>query len=156
MKIILQSFIKKGQEFIVIDEFSGKLNDNDYIDGAIELSVDGVVLFDKNLWDCVDNLWSYILWGLEDLSAGKEHVTGFPDQPIEIHFRPLGDRFAEIEVKYGKGRRVRVELKEFIAEMLVEAEYFFKKMREIALRSGGRDYAGELERIEKIRVSLEL
>jgi hypothetical protein len=45
---------------VYIEDFMGPIPDLDYIEGAIELSVYGVVIIDRSMWDYVDQLWSYI------------------------------------------------------------------------------------------------
>ncbi|MFC7743159.1 hypothetical protein ACFQXA_22635 [Nocardiopsis composta] len=77
--------------FVPVGEWDGEFEDPDHIDGAIVLSVDGEVFFDESLWDLVDQLWAYILNMLEELGEKDSAKTFFPDQPVELVFRRIGE-----------------------------------------------------------------
>ncbi|OTA16233.1 hypothetical protein Xvie_02003 [Xenorhabdus vietnamensis] len=87
--ININSYIKIGDEFIDIFQYEGGIDDIDYIDGALELTINGESLIDKSMWDNIDSLWNYFSHGLLSVYENKEFKCHFPDQPIEVKFIPL-------------------------------------------------------------------
>src|SRR5258707_13642659 len=64
----------------------GPLPDPDYIDGILELSIDGHAIITRNALDLIDQLWAYIVDGAVELARGRSFKTGFSDQPIDLLF----------------------------------------------------------------------
>ncbi len=62
--ISINTFIKINNDFIDVFDFDKKIKNNDYIDGAIELTINGKKLIDKSMYDYIDDLWSYLSEGL--------------------------------------------------------------------------------------------
>ncbi len=99
-----------------------------YIEGAIQLTINGKKIIDKSMWDYVDQLWSYILEGVYKLDSCKTYTTYFPDQPIEIAFVNLNEMF--IEIKFGENRVVAE--KSVVIPSLVESGLeFFRSLQKI-------------------------
>ena len=111
------SYIKIGEEFVTIDDPRATVEDPYYIEGAIELDVDGVVLFNQAMWDLVDQLWDYVVQGLESIEKGKPFKIFFPDQPLDIVFTHLYDDMIKISVDEGQ-YTVVVDRKEFAKSIL--------------------------------------
>ncbi|WP_155634049.1 hypothetical protein [Burkholderia cepacia] len=123
-----KTYIKIKGKFVDFNEFGGKIQDPNYIEGAIELSVDGVALLDKSMWDCVDQLWAYLTEGLVCVSRGKGFKTYFPDQPIEIKFDVHGGSVV-FSVTVYETVKVVVDRFEFIFEMKRFAIEFFENLK---------------------------
>ncbi|MFF0148781.1 hypothetical protein ATK36_0334 [Amycolatopsis sulphurea] len=60
--------------------------DSDYIEGAIELVINGVEICGQAQWDLVDQLWVYICTMLGDFRIRNRVSTRFPDMPVELIF----------------------------------------------------------------------
>jgi hypothetical protein len=125
------TFFKIDDQFIKVDDFEGPLPKSffdegiPYIEGAIQLNVDGVLLIDTSMWDFVDQLWSYILAGVYELSESNSYKVYFPDQPIDIMFNDLNKMF--IELKIGDNRVV-AEKTTVIPALLESGLQFFKTL----------------------------
>ncbi|WP_124862835.1 hypothetical protein [Burkholderia anthina] len=143
-----KTYLKVKKKFVDFHEFDGKIQDPDYIEGAIELSIDGVVLFDKSMWDCVDQLWAYLAEGLVSVSRGEEFETYFPDQPIEIKFSVHGNSVI-FSVTVSETVKVVVDRFEFISEMKRFAIEFFEDLKNKGerFRAGSDFYLNKLKSI---------
>jgi hypothetical protein len=58
-----------------------------YVEGAIELVVDGIEVIGQAEWDLVDQLWAYIADMLKQLREKNEVRTGFPDAARDLVIR---------------------------------------------------------------------
>ncbi|WP_175857546.1 hypothetical protein [Burkholderia anthina] len=135
-----KTYLKVKKKFVDFHGFDGKIQDPDYIEGAIELSVDGVVLLDRSMWDCVDQLWAYLTEGLVCISRGEGFKTYFPDQPIEIKFAVHGSSVV-FSVTVNETVKVVVDRFEFISEMKRFAIEFFEDLKSKGERFGaGSDF----------------
>nr|WP_175799877.1 hypothetical protein [Burkholderia anthina] len=135
-----KTYIKVKKKLVDFHSFDGKIQDPDYIEGAIELSVDGVVLLDRSMWDCVDQLWAYLTEGLMCISRGEGFETYFPDQPIEIKFAVHGNSVI-FSVTVSEAVKVVVDRFEFISEMRRFAIEFFEDLKSKGERFGaGSDF----------------
>lgn len=85
--IRVESYLKVGNDFVPIAEFKGRVKDPEYVEGAIEVEIDGVKVLTLELWDDINWLWPYIANSLEELATEQTASTSFPDQPIELIFR---------------------------------------------------------------------
>ncbi|MBH9696200.1 hypothetical protein [Burkholderia cepacia] len=123
-----KTYLKIKNEFVDFHTFDGEIQDPNYIEGAIELSVSGVVLLDKSMWDCVDQLWAYLIEGLVCVSRGEEFKVCFPDQPIEIKFYVHGGSVV-FSVAVHETIKVVVDRSEFVSEMKRFAVEFFEDLK---------------------------
>ncbi|WP_175822004.1 hypothetical protein [Burkholderia sp. BCC0419] len=139
------TYLKSEGGFVDFHSFDGKIQDPDYIEGAIELSVDGVVLLDKSMWDCVNQLWAYLAEGLVCVSRGEGFKTYFPDQPIEIKFAVHGASVV-FSVTVRETLKVVVDRFEFVSEMKRFAIEFFEDLK----GRGGRVSAGSDLYLDKL------
>lgn len=73
-------------EMRLIDDAAAAPRVPEYVEGAIELVVDGTEVLGLRHWDDVDSLWGYIANALGDLLTSGHGSTLFPDQPIELTF----------------------------------------------------------------------
>jgi len=143
-----KTYLKVKNKFVDFHGFDGKIKDPNYIEGAIELRVGGVVLLDKTMWDCVDQLWAYLTEGLVCVSRGEGFKTYFPDQPIEIKFDVHGGSVV-FSVTVHETVKVVVDRFEFVSEMKRFAIEFFEDLKNQGERFGaGADfYLGKLNSI---------
>ncbi|TVZ38035.1 hypothetical protein P886_2386 [Alteromonadaceae bacterium 2753L.S.0a.02] len=121
--IKIESYIKVQNELINIREFSGSLPNAAYPEGAILLILGGNTLISKDMWDYVDQLWFYLIDGVEHLLQRKHYMGYFPGQPIEIIFKDMNDVFAEVRVG---DQHVVVEKASLFKEIVNAARNFFQ------------------------------
>ena len=140
--ININSYIKVNEKFIPIQDYDGDLPDPDYIEGAIELTVNGVVLIDKSMWDLVDQLWAYIINGLIDVNEGKEFKTSFPDQPIELTFTHLYNDIIKLSVNCDNETSVTIDKTSLFNSVFEHLEDVFNVL--MAKASVNRDTYREL------------
>jgi hypothetical protein len=138
------SFLRVSNDFVPVVEFTGKIADPDYIEGAIELRLDEKCLLDHNDWDYIDQLWAYFADGLVKVAAGEEFSTYFPDQPIEVLFQP-DQEFEQVSIQVKSGITVQgsVQYGEFMEVMIRAGRTFFHRMAEIVPDS--RDFYTDIE-----------
>jgi hypothetical protein len=67
----IKSYVKKSGQFILIDEYHGPLKDEDYVESALVLTIDGFELITVEMWDCVDQLWEYFIDAVTEVAAGR-------------------------------------------------------------------------------------
>lgn len=79
--------IQHGSTFTLIENYTGSVKDPKHIDGAIELTVDGIPLIVKEQWDLVDQLWIYIVNGVEKVVNGESYTSSFPDSSTELSLK---------------------------------------------------------------------
>jgi len=133
-EIIINSYIKIGDDFINIFDFNGHINKRDYIEGSIELLIFGKKLIDRSVWDYIVDLWCYLSDGLSVVYDGGEFETTYPDQPIEVKFKPIhSNRNILVSVKIGsEEKKIIVDKKAFLSAMLDHAKQFFERLEIIA------------------------
>jgi len=81
----VHSYLKDGSVFVLANEWAKPLPDELYIEGAIDLVINGTRLLGFEDWDLVDQLWAYLLDGLFSVfKSGKPFEIFFPDQPLKL------------------------------------------------------------------------
>ncbi|MCW2255249.1 hypothetical protein M2263_001340 [Providencia alcalifaciens] len=135
--ISINTFIKINNDFIDIFDFDKKIKNNDYIDGAIELTINGKKLIDKSMYDYIDDLWSYLSEGLFVVSQGKEFKCYFPDQPIEVNFIPQKGNRILVSVNCHEEIKTSIDKSEFLHVMTEHAKKFFEKLEDLNSASMG-------------------
>lgn len=126
----IKTYIKYGEEYIDFFDFTGPIKDPDYIEGALELFVNGIKLIDKSMYDYIDDLWSYLAEGLSIVSKGEAFKTYFPDQPIEVKLVPAKNNILII-VNCHSEVKVYVNKNEFLVAMAEHAKAFFEHLKRI-------------------------
>jgi hypothetical protein len=105
--------------------------DPHYIEGAIELIINGTEIIGKAHGDYVDQLWSYIAAMTEKLSREDEVSTYFPDQPILLTFSRVGNRLL-VSSRVSSGvRRASADESELLQALRTAGRRFFDKMSEL-------------------------
>ncbi|MEV2273329.1 hypothetical protein [Nonomuraea africana] len=135
--------------FTSIDQIDTPPQDLDYIEGYIELTINGIVILDKELWDYVDQLWAYISNMILALRKSNEASTYFPDQPIKLTLRrqSQGRILVECQIEDELRSTSAVE-REVIEALQTSGLAFFRKMSVLA-PSQREGYTGALERLAK-------
>lgn len=96
-KVEVRSYIQVGDNFVPIGQFAGPLEDQYYVEGALELTIDGKMISNLRYFDLIDQLWAYIVQCLEKVVAGQKAETYWPDQPIRLSMTPLPNNKLMIE-----------------------------------------------------------
>lgn len=162
--IRVESYLLVGGDFHLVESYRGCVSDPQYVEGAIQLEINGVMILTLELFDYVDQLWAYIAQGLEALTTQDSWKTYFPDQPVELSFRTDDWRHIKIEVFIPKGQAVSsspdrrfqatAPYKEFIQIMCEAGLNFFNRMKEIVPSKIG-NYEKQMQRLRSAISSLE-
>ncbi|CAD5609073.1 hypothetical protein [Escherichia coli] len=145
--ISVKTYLKINNEFIEFHEYNGGLSNINYIEGALELSINGVVLIDKTMWDYIDQLWAYIVNGVENILNDEPFETYFPDQPIKLKVIPSNENII-FSVECDTEKKVFVNRKYFIETMASSAIEFFDFLRKNH-QSFDSDYKNILVRLQR-------
>jgi hypothetical protein len=138
--ITIRTFLRsKDGAFQQVEACEAPPGDPDYIEGAVELSIDGVEILGRSEWDYVDQLWAYIANMIHALRTQDEASTYFPDQPILLTFERKGNRIL-VSSKAGEAtRRASADESELFAAIGTAGREFFEKMSDLA-RSNSAGY----------------
>lgn len=135
--ITIKHYIKDQDQFVPIEEFKGNVPDPNYIDSAMEMTINGVSIMTCAEWDYIDDLWGYITNGFNELAEKKEDYlewkTYFPDQPIELMFKiTKSQNHIEILSTPSRGRIfAEAELEEFLTTISKAGQEFLLRMSAI-------------------------
>ncbi|MDC9591772.1 hypothetical protein PSI23_21455 [Xenorhabdus sp. XENO-10] len=152
--INISTYIKVGDEFIDIFQYEGDIKDIDYIDGALELTINGKPLITKLMWDYIDQIWSYFSKGLSLVYENQEFKCYFPDQPIDVKFIPLkGHKRVCVSISSHILPEVKtsIEKNEFLIEMRDHAIKFFERLEYLKSSTMGTRVAA-MRYLEKINL----
>lgn len=122
------TFLKTNSGFQSIDDYLGRIPDINYIEGAIVLKINNCEIIGLEQWDLVDQLWAYLLDGIERIDSGREFKTFFPDQPLLLEIKKINQELVIITV--GKVKTV-VPYDEFKEIIIKGANHFNKRLNEI-------------------------
>jgi hypothetical protein len=107
--------------------------DEDYIEGAVEITIQNKKILSREHWDYVDQLWSYLLDGIDTISAGQSFSTYLPDQPVEVRFQLLDNNQVEVRVQDNITSTAMVVQRNLFLKVMLEAcRDFFLKLPEVA------------------------
>ena len=122
----VESYIKYGDRFVPIAEANAPVADPFYIEGALCISVNGQELLTLAHADLIDQLWLYVVDGLERLRRGELFETYFPDQPTKLSIRPLGTQLLLLTVQAGIGdMSVQADRQDVLTALADGAHRFF-------------------------------
>ncbi|WP_303637855.1 hypothetical protein [Stenotrophomonas tuberculopleuritidis] len=149
-RIVVETHVKTGERFTDFFDYQGGFNSQASIEGALVLTIDGIPLIDKSMYDYVDDLWSYLSEGLLQVSEGRSFSCFFPDQPIEVKLTPGKDRL-QVSVTCHGEVSVAVDRDEFVCVMSEHARRFFTRLQAIepAAKSNCDYVLGHLNRIRR-------
>jgi hypothetical protein len=80
------TYLFAGAALVPLDDVREPPKRLNYIEGAIELSIDGHPIITKDEWDLVDQLWAYLVNAVQRVAAGRDAQMPFPDTPIDVTF----------------------------------------------------------------------
>lgn len=132
------SYLKIDGHFVRVEECVGPLRDESYIEGAIECVIDGRSLLSLEHWDLVDQLWLYLLDGVESLQRGEAFECCFPDQPLLLRSTPIAGNWVEVTIG---DRTQKFEQSRLVTLLVQGAIDFFEALSTIA-RHGATWQAG--------------
>jgi hypothetical protein len=127
--ITVQSLIKVANMLVPVDELIGPIENEEYINGAIELSIGRVHLLTRDHVDLVVRLWAAWIEGLEEASMGRAFTTSYPDLFLEIALRPQGDQVVVQVDDMARLVAESVPLAAFRTAMVAAARRFFERLR---------------------------
>ncbi len=129
MTITITTYLQIDGALVPATEFAGRVADDQYIEGAIDLTVGYKPLLSTEQVDLVDQLWAYLVDGVGELAAGRAFSTYYPDMPVQIRMTPRGPR-VEFAVEASKiNRRLEVPADELRTSLLAAARAFFEGLR---------------------------
>ncbi|MBI0376537.1 hypothetical protein JBE27_09680 [Streptomyces albiflaviniger] len=148
----VNSFLKEpGGSFVAVEQAQFRIPDPDYIEGALELEVNGVAILSLADWDYVDQLWSYLINVLEEYSESGVASTRLPDQPTKLTLSRQGKGYVLVRVDRGKTSQSSVvEESEFVSGLKESGGLFFTRMAGILPESEGY-YISERDRLLRLR-----
>ena len=147
--IKIQSLLKVGDDLVPVEQFVGPIPDEDYIEGALELLVDNEPIFTREQVDYPDQLWAYLIEGLEQIVAGREFSTYYPDMPVKIVLRPQGERVTINVDTRKKITETSVPIDELCRAMASAGTTFFERLQPLA--PGNRSmYDGYIARLASL------
>jgi hypothetical protein len=139
--IKVETYIKVNDEFVPLANFAGDVPEPDYVEGAIELEINGIKVLTLELWDDVNWLWPYISQGLIEINTQQQWSTYFPDQPIKLTFttdelrrRITVSVFLPADKVFDKPEqhlKASASYEEFRTAMSEAAQEFFRRMAEL-------------------------
>lgn len=154
MSVRVESLLRKNDgTFVPVRAWTGPVGDTDYLEGALELTVNGTSLITPSMWDYIDQLWAYILNSLEELTSSKSVHTYFPDQPIKLEMKRVAPDLLHVSISSRSGKfdnSTRVQEGDFARDLIDAGEDFFSRIRELD-PAGGNQYEAEIEKILALR-----
>jgi hypothetical protein len=148
--IQVKSYLRgSGGQFTEVDAVDSPPPNHRYVEGAVELTIDGIPIIDMGMWDYVDQLWAYIGDMILSLQEQGLASTYFPDQPIKLMFRKHGRGRVLVTLDInGTTRTASADEGELVSSLREHGSAFFGKM--IELLPENRDgYANALERLNQ-------
>lgn len=139
----IHSYLKQDGEFVPVAAVEEPPADLYYIDGAMELTVDGTALLTTAHWDLVDQLWVYFVRAVLDVERGGTETFRFPDQPLLVTVQRSGSA-VEVTVGEDDPTSATTDYDAFEAVFFEAADRFFAQM-EALVRPDGPEPADEYQ-----------
>lgn len=134
-------------QFTQVDAVTSSPPNHRYVEGAVELTIDGIPIIDTVMWDYVDQLWAYISDMVLSLQQKGQASTYFPDQPIKMMFQRHGGRRVLVTLEInGVTRKASADEGELVASLRKNGSAFFGKMIEL-IPENCDGYADALKRL---------
>lgn len=127
--VTIRSWVKANDALVPVEQFTGPIADENYIEGAIELSVEQKPILTCEMTDYVDQLWAYLIRGLGEVVAGREFSTFYPDMPLEVAFRPQDGRVTILVDPQGQRAEATVAIDDLRVAMATAGTLFFERLR---------------------------
>lgn len=153
--IQVESWLKVADDLVSVQEFTGPIPDQDYIEGAIELIISHKPVLTRDMIDYIDQLWAYFIRGLEEVVAGREFSTYYPDMPLQIILRPHGRDVTVIVDPQQWNRIASAPLDALVDAMVPAGILFFEKLRQYAPSNRSR-YDRNIDNLTALAASASL
>ncbi|MFJ6406304.1 hypothetical protein ACIQK9_12390 [Streptomyces hydrogenans] len=139
-KVVVRTFLHSAEEGLVgIEESRAVFGRDLYVQGSVELCVDGVVILARDDVDTIDSLWSFFLACLDDFLKRGYGVLRFPECAYVLTLkRVAGGRVVMKFEGPNKNRSALGGEREVIDGLLLGAVEFFQSV----LDSSPRDEWG--------------
>jgi hypothetical protein len=149
--VVFRSFLQEGAALVPIEQATKTPPDDDYIDGAVEMLVDGRPILEREKLDLVDQLWAYLVDGLKQLLDGESFSTFYPDMPLEVRMLLQGSSVLITANDRVKINSATVELEELRRAMLPAAAVFFRRLGELSPANHGlcQRYLEQIEQLSE-------
>ena len=95
----VRTYIKVNDEFLCFETFEREFPDPEYLDGAIDLVINGVQIHGFDTWDFIDGMWSALISGMREVIRSGSYLEGFPDSAIELVMQPVGSHKVRIAIE---------------------------------------------------------
>lgn len=139
--------------FIELDDYQ-KIDpqkiDEDYINGLIEISINGNKVTDFTYYDDIYDLWSYYVTALDELLEKNESSFSYPDMPLNVSLNLQGNR---VVFKIGD-REFNLGAKLFLNQMSKEAKRFFHTLIKL-FPDLKFEYEEEIDRINSVNKKID-
>ncbi|MEU5880341.1 hypothetical protein [Spirillospora sp. NPDC047279] len=125
--IEIRTYLETSDERLVeIGSATEAPPDENYVEGALELTVNGVRIIDVAMGDYIDQLWSYISDMVSDLLATGSADTRFPETPTTLSFQRQGHNRVLVTLEKRGERRVASAAEDELVDALRThgAEFF--------------------------------
>jgi hypothetical protein len=102
---------------------AAEIIDPDYIEGALELMIEGKKLCGEAEWDLVDQLLCYFVQLIVDVNSNDTAHFYFPDQPIHVTctvIAAIPDKSVTLQI--GEKASSAIKLSELRKSLLLEAQ----------------------------------
>jgi hypothetical protein len=167
--LVIKSFLKKPQKhiydlqevernpydfFIHIDHTDEikkikKQFDKDYLEGALIITYNGHTILGFTYYDLICQLIAYLLNMLAELQVKNESYSSFPDMPVGIQIKRVGNNFFEVMFDENETMKMRVNEYEFVRTLLDEADHFYTFI--ITQLNFSKKYTHMLNQIKNLR-----
>jgi hypothetical protein len=124
--------------FTNIRDVKRYVGDRTYVEGAVEITIDGYELMTHRHWDDVDMLWALLVQAVEACRTTGAGETYFPDQPLlfRVERRPAGRLLVALGI--GDDRRAKsADAEEFYRALAAAGVEFFHWHRRLVKGSDG-------------------
>lgn len=128
MSTCVETYLKTGDGFTPIGEYSGTIPNENYVEGAIRCEIAGQTILGQEHWDLVDQLWVYIVEGLVKLSRDEVYESSFPDQPLRLRLEPVSGYCVKVSI--GE-TTYSVDRETFVTVMKEGAVKFFDAFKQL-------------------------
>jgi hypothetical protein len=142
--------IQHGSVFTLVQDYTESVKDPRHIDGAIELTVNSIPLIVKEQWDLIDQLWIYIVNGMESVVNGESYTSSFPDSPTKLSLKLIKTANL-IEMTVGD-KTITHNLQELGNALLDGAANCLEELGRIMKKSDS--YQEELQKINQVKTKL--
>jgi len=126
---MINTYVRQQGALLPYRELSS-LDDDIYIYGAIEIKNDTGKFLGKEWITLVDQLWAYLIIGIEESFLGSQYQRSFPEEPIDMQFIPIKIR-ESLQIKIGDPISTRIYCnKDFIENyVLPHVKNFYQNLK---------------------------